>query len=68
MANFAYIQITRECNRECLFCSNPPSGWKDMPLSKAKKIVDDYCKGIPEAYIDLYGDSEFIAIKSISAA
>ena len=44
MANFAYIQITRECDQECLFCSNPPSGWKDMSLAKAKSVVDDYIK------------------------
>lgn len=42
MANFAYLQITRECDQECRFCSNPPSGWKDMSLAKAKRIVDGY--------------------------
>ncbi|MDP1845156.1 MAG: radical SAM protein [Candidatus Moranbacteria bacterium] len=44
MANFAYIQITRECDQECRFCSNPPSGWKDMSLASAKKLVDTYQK------------------------
>ncbi|TSA45273.1 radical SAM protein [bacterium] len=44
MASFAYLQITRECDQECRFCSNPPSGWKDMPLATAKKIVDGYRK------------------------
>jgi MoaA/NifB/PqqE/SkfB family radical SAM enzyme len=26
MANLAYLQLTRECNQDCLFCSNPKSG------------------------------------------
>jgi MoaA/NifB/PqqE/SkfB family radical SAM enzyme len=26
VATFAYVQLTRECTQECLFCSNPPSG------------------------------------------
>lgn len=42
MANFAYLQVTRECDQECRFCSNPPSGWKDMTLAEAKKVVDGY--------------------------
>ncbi len=42
MANLAYIQITRNCNQNCLICSNPPSGWKDLPLAKVKKIIDGY--------------------------
>lgn len=24
MANLGYVQVTRECNQRCLFCSNPP--------------------------------------------
>ncbi len=24
MANLGYVQVTRECNQHCLFCSNPP--------------------------------------------
>jgi MoaA/NifB/PqqE/SkfB family radical SAM enzyme len=44
MANFVYLQITRECNQECRFCSNPPSGWRDMSLATAKIIVDGYKK------------------------
>lgn len=42
MANLAYIQITRNCNQKCLICSNPPSGWKDLPLARVKKIIDGY--------------------------
>lgn len=42
MANLAYIQITRQCNQKCLICSNPPSGWKDLPLFKVKKIINGY--------------------------
>jgi len=41
MANLAYLQVTRECNQECRFCSNPPTG-KTISLESAKKIVDDY--------------------------
>lgn len=44
MANLAYIQITRKCNQQCIICSNPPSGWKDLTLSKAKKLVNEYIK------------------------
>lgn len=41
MANLGYIQITRICDQECLFCSNPANG-KVIDLSAAKKVVDDY--------------------------
>lgn len=44
MANLAYIQITRDCNQKCRFCSNPPSGWEAMPRAKAKKLIDGYIK------------------------
>ncbi len=43
MANLAYLQITRECNQLCRFCSNPPTG-KSRPLSFFKKVVDSYVK------------------------
>lgn len=42
MANLAYIQITRQCNQKCLICSNPPSGWRDLPLAKVEKIINGY--------------------------
>jgi MoaA/NifB/PqqE/SkfB family radical SAM enzyme len=44
MANLAYIQITRECNQRCIICSNPPSGWRNLTLARAKKLVDKYIK------------------------
>jgi MoaA/NifB/PqqE/SkfB family radical SAM enzyme len=44
MANIAYIQITRDCNQSCLFCSNPPSGRTDIPFSEGKLIIDSYIK------------------------
>jgi radical SAM protein with 4Fe4S-binding SPASM domain len=75
MANFAYLQITRECDQECLFCSNPPSGWKDMSLAKAKKIIDAYDKagydgviltgGEPTKYSYLSGLIKYCSEKKI---
>ncbi len=44
MANLAYIQITRNCNQRCIICSNPPSGWKDLSLVQAKKLIDRYIR------------------------
>lgn len=44
MAVLAYLQLTRKCNQKCRFCSNPPSGWKDLSLEKVKKIIDKYIK------------------------
>lgn len=44
MANLAYIQITRNCNQQCIICSNPPSGRRDLSLARAKKLVDKYIK------------------------
>ena len=41
MANLGYIQITRICDQECLFCSNPANG-KVIDFAAAKKAVDDY--------------------------
>ena len=43
MANIAYIQITRQCNQECRFCSNPPTE-KTTSLSKAKRLIDLYLR------------------------
>ena len=40
MANIGYIQITRECNQACRFCSNPPSG-RHATLAELKAQVDD---------------------------
>ncbi len=41
MANLGYIQVLRRCNQNCRFCSNPVNGL-ELPLSKAKKLVDGY--------------------------
>src|SRR3989304_7805846 len=41
MAKLGYIQITRTCGQECLFCSNPANG-KVIDFAAAKKAVDDY--------------------------
>jgi MoaA/NifB/PqqE/SkfB family radical SAM enzyme len=43
MASLAYIQVTRDCNQECRFCSNPPTE-KAISLKQAKRLVDDYLK------------------------
>lgn len=49
MANLGYIQVTRECNQRCLFCSNPPSG-QAATLAELSAQVDDLvsrgCDGI----------------------
>ncbi len=41
MRKSAYLQITRECNNECIFCSNPPVG-KDYSFEEAKKRVIEF--------------------------
>lgn len=43
MANLGYIQLTRTCNQECRFCSNPATG-KILSLREAKKFIDRYIK------------------------
>jgi MoaA/NifB/PqqE/SkfB family radical SAM enzyme len=43
MANFGYIQVTRTCNQECIFCSNPPIE-RLISFARAKKIIDHYKK------------------------
>ena len=49
MANLGYIQVTRECNQHCRFCSNPPSG-RTASLEELQALVDDLisrgCDGI----------------------
>lgn len=49
MANLGYVQVTRECNQRCRFCSNPPSG-RTASLADLKAQVDDLaargCEGI----------------------
>ena len=41
MANIGYLQVTRDCNQQCRFCSNPPSGL-DRTLEEDKRLVDDF--------------------------
>ncbi len=41
MANLGYIQVIRLCNQKCRFCSNPEN-MKELPLGRAKKMVDRY--------------------------
>ncbi len=43
MANSGYIQVTRLCNQECRFCSNPLRE-ETITLSRAKKYIDIYKK------------------------
>ena len=41
MANIGYLQVTRDCQQNCRFCSNPPSGL-DRTLEEDKRLVDDF--------------------------
>ncbi|HEY3358546.1 MAG TPA: radical SAM protein [Polyangia bacterium] len=41
MANLGYIQVTRRCNQNCRFCSNPPTG-REGSLDEARRLVDDF--------------------------
>lgn len=41
MANIGYLQVTRDCNQRCRFCSNPPSG-VDRTLEEDKGLLDDF--------------------------
>ena len=36
-----YLQITRKCNNECIFCSNPQFE-KELTIKEAKKKIDDF--------------------------
>ncbi|MCD4762182.1 radical SAM protein [bacterium] len=44
MANLAYIQLTRDCNQRCLFCSNPPVGKDELSFAQVKDLIDKYKK------------------------
>lgn len=47
----AYLQITRECNNECVFCSNPQFK-KDYSQDEAKEVVLQFRKeGVNEIYL-----------------
>ena len=41
MANLAYIQVTRKCNQECRFCSNPPNR-RTLSLEQGRRLIDLY--------------------------
>jgi len=41
MRKAAYMQVTRECNNECVFCSNPQFD-KDYTFDEAKKRIDEF--------------------------
>jgi len=41
MANLGYIQVIRQCNQTCRFCSNPENR-RELSLAQAKRLVDLY--------------------------
>ena len=41
MANFGYIQVTRECNQRCRFCSNPPTGI-ELTADAAEEMISEF--------------------------
>ena len=41
--NFGYIQLTRKCNRKCIFCSNPYVD-DELTFEEAKKQIKDYIR------------------------
>ncbi|MDD5066910.1 MAG: radical SAM protein [bacterium] len=43
MANLYYIQVTRKCNQECRFCSNPPNE-RVLSLKEGEKLIRYYKK------------------------
>jgi len=49
VANLYYIQVTRECNQKCRFCSNPPNK-RTLSLEQGRKLIDYYkrkgCHGL----------------------
>ncbi len=40
MANLGYIQVTRQCNQHCRFCSNPPVE-AQRTIEEARELVDE---------------------------
>lgn len=43
MANVGYVQVTRSCNQDCRFCSNPDTG-KTISFQQARRYIDNYQK------------------------
>lgn len=47
----AYLQLTRKCNNECVFCSNPQFE-KDYSLDEAKKTIKEFAnEGVTEIFL-----------------
>jgi len=44
MAELHYIQVTRECNQHCRFCSNPVNN-RTISFNTARKLIDEYARG-----------------------
>lgn len=40
MANLGYMQLTRGCLQDCVFCSNPPTG-RDLTEPEMRTLVDE---------------------------
>ena len=49
MSQQGYIQLTRQCNQSCRFCSNPPNE-QNLSLDKGRELIDkfaaDGCTGV----------------------
>ncbi len=43
MANLGYLQIIRQCNQKCLFCSNPDNN-NIISFAEGKKYIDEFIK------------------------
>jgi MoaA/NifB/PqqE/SkfB family radical SAM enzyme len=41
MANLGYLQVSRVCNQNCRFCSNPEND-RMIELPEARRLVDDF--------------------------
>ncbi len=41
--NFAYLQVTRRCNQDCIFCSNPYIE-RDLDREMATRLLDSFQK------------------------
>ena len=41
MALQGYIQVTRACNQDCRFCSNPPN-MNELSLEQGRNLVDEF--------------------------
>jgi MoaA/NifB/PqqE/SkfB family radical SAM enzyme len=50
MAELGYIQITRLCNQQCRFCSNPPAS-RSLSIGKAKSLIDQFSRQGSEGII-----------------